>query len=130
MSDTSHAVGRITILAATTLIFAAAWRGDESGSSRPTISVAWSRRSSEDAGNSDSSGPVTNGLRASGGGAVEQYRIGALGQRAVQPDELASLPVQPVFSGAPAFLGRSTTSIASELEPRTAVARQAAADLE
>lgn len=126
MSDTTQAVGRITILAAATFVFAVAWRGDESASARPTIPVAWSRRGSEDAGNADGNSPVVTGLRLTGTGAGDQFRIGALMQQAIRSDELAVAAERPLFSGAPAFLGRSTITAIAEAEPRTAVADQAA----
>jgi hypothetical protein len=113
MSETSQSVGRIAVLTAFTLVFAAAWRGDAHESSRPATVLAWTKRGSGSAVHSDSSRTIADGLTSGRTQAVRDNlpaRVNGLLLSTV-----ARRSPAPLFSGTPALLGRSTLPISEDV---------------
>ena len=119
MSETSQSVGRIAILAAFTLLFAAAWRSDSSTPRANATPIACSRRASDFAVDAGSPGSIGVGIRAVNP-LVEHLLVqkhipgGRLRDSARSNDSPKTL-----FSGTPALLGSSTLAPAPD-QSRTA----------
>jgi hypothetical protein len=114
MSDTSQSVGRIAVLTACTLLFAAAWQGDAHTRSRPATIVAWTKRGSGSAIDSDCRGAIADGLIATRPTATLvtlPARINGQLLSSIPPRET---PRAPLFSGTPALLGRSTLPVTDD----------------
>jgi hypothetical protein len=110
MSETSHSVGRIAVLTAFTLLFAAAWRGDAPDSSRPATVVAWTKRGSGPAVNRDSVSGIAEGLASARPMAPLPSQITGQyltsGARRIVPH---TRPSALLFFSGPSKIGRTAT---------------------
>lgn len=119
MSETSQSVGRIAILTAFTLVFAAAWRGDRAVPTGMPATVTASKRESDSAADAGSKGSIVVGIRTIAP-VVEAALVKApiTGRLLTKSTHRIDAP-KPLFSGTPALLERSTAS-RTDSEPRTA----------
>jgi len=112
MSETSQSVGRIAVLTAFTLIFAAAWRGDAPATSHPAAVIAWTKRGTGPAVDRDCRGAIAGGLaaaRPTSALVMLPARVNGLLLSSVPQREAPRL-----FSGTPAMLGRSTLPVTDD----------------
>jgi hypothetical protein len=126
MSETSQTVGRIAILTAGTLVFAAAWSSDGPCVGRIPTPIAWSKRGSGSADQADFNGAFTDGLRSIrpiARPSIDARLAGQLLSSAIQHPIVEQMIPAPLFSGTPALLGRSTMARVND-ESRTAAAEQ------
>lgn len=116
MSETSQSVGRIAVLTACTLLFAAAWRGDAPESSRTASVVAWTKRGSGPAVERDSSGAIAEGLASARPVAVLPSQMTGQfltsGVRRIAPRSRSAL----LFFSAPSTVGRAVAPAAKKAE--------------
>lgn len=130
MLERSQATGRIAILAAFTLLFAAAWRSDAPAAPRPAATLAATRRAGY-ANHIDCAGSIA--LGAAGEQNISRAItgtnrvVGALACNAIH-GAAHSISVATPFSGKPALLGRSTLPIAAADAPDEAPNATAAID--
>lgn len=113
MSETSQSVGRIAVLTACTLLFAAAWRGDASSSVRPGTVLGAIRRQSGTLQETGVRGAIADGLIAARPlTVVGTFPARNNGQLLVQTPTREPAAAA-LFSGTPALLGRSTPAVAA-----------------
>jgi hypothetical protein len=110
MSETSQAVGRIAVLSAFTLLFAAAWRGDAPESSRPATVVAWTKRESGSAAVRGTAGGIVAGLAMARPAVALPTRM--TGQRLTSGTRRVRTKAPLLFSKTPSILGRSAAPAA------------------
>jgi hypothetical protein len=125
MSETSHAAGRIAILTAFTLLFAAAWRSDAPATARLLTPLMGNKRGAGCTTGADGNGSIARGAGGTFGARLLMARpdrvVGTLALEAV-PAGSGGFPVAMPFSGRPALLGRSTQPVTGDDDARTAAA--------
>jgi hypothetical protein len=109
MSETSQAVGRIAVLSAFTLLFAAAWRGDAPESSRPATVVAWTKRESGSAAVRGTAGGIVAGLALARPAVALPTQM--TGQRLTSGTRRVRTRAPLLFSRTPSTLGRAATPV-------------------
>lgn len=114
MTETTHTIGRIAALTLFTLLFAAAWRSDESGATGGDVQLTRVARGATDAParRGSDAGALPQAMFDTTRGMARDRRYGGrTGERLLASvAAAATLPSGPIFSGTPALLGRSSDS--------------------
>ncbi|MBL8849813.1 MAG: hypothetical protein JNG89_09020 [Planctomycetaceae bacterium] len=121
MSETSQSVGRIAILTAFTLLFAAAWRSDCSAPRSIAAPIACSKRGSGSAGIAESPGSIAAGMQAVSPLVEKTLHDAYLPGRLLSLATRSSDAPKPLFSSSAALLERSSV-VQDGSESRTAAA--------